>query len=257
MANTRGTTSVTIALLVALLAATAARAEDEEARTLVKRALDALPKVPLAATVELSRDGAQARLLDLRSKTLAGARASYLEVKAPEEFKGMKFLFIERPDAPPQQYMKVSFSKRPVEILGAIRQRPFLGSTFYIADLVEQRLDDYTYSFAGSESVLGRTCRLVESVPKDTHDPLYSKTVIAIDPTDAVVLKRVFFGKDGKPVKRWVVEQLEKIKDFPTLMVQQMTDLPTNEEWVLRIREIDYGVDLPDSMFKESYLARH
>ena len=245
-----------LAVLCALLMSSVARAEDQTARSLVERALAALPKVPFVATLELSREGAEPRRLSMRSKTLRGARASYLEVEAPQEFKGMRFLFIERPDASPQQFMKAVFTRKPLEILGEIRQRPFLGSTFYIADLVEPRVDDYTYSFVGSEDLLGRQCRLVESVPKDMRDELYGKTVIAIDPKELVVPKRQFFDKNDKPAKLWIVEKIEHVDGFSSLTVQRMTDLRTNEEWVLRIHDIHYNVDIPDGIFDPSYLAR-
>jgi len=193
----------------------------------------------------------------MRSKTLRGARASYLEVEAPQEFKGMRFLFIEHPDAPPQQFMKAVFTRKPLEVLGEVRQRPFLGSTFYIADLVEPRVDDYTYSFVGTEELLGRQCRLVESVPKKMRDQIYGRTVVAIDPKELLVLKRQFFDEDRKPAKLWVVERVEHVDGFSPLTVQRMTDLRTNEEWVLRIRDVHYNVDIPDSIFDPSYLARN
>ena len=256
MATTTLRCTALFAALGALLMSSAARAEDQVARTLVEHALAALPKVPFVATLDLSRDNAEPRRLSMRSKTLRGARASYLEVEAPQEFKGMRFLFIERPDAPPQQFMKAVFTRKPLEILGEIRQRPFLGSTFYIADLVEPRVDDHTYGFVGSEEILGRQCSLVESVPKNMRDGLYGKTVIAIDPKELVVLKRQFFDKNGKPAKLWIVEKIEHVDGFSPLTVQRMTDLRTNEEWVLRIHDIHYNVDIPDSIFDPSYLAR-
>jgi len=240
---------------VAIAAALPARAQEGDARDLLKRALDALPKAPFKATLKLTTPQG-VRELELDHKLVNGARASYLEVTAPPELEGIRFLFLEKVGGPPEQYMKVAAAKTVVRIADEVRKQPFLGSTFYVADLVEPALDDFNYKYAGEFEVLGRKCMLVESTPKNPEKEVYSKTIYAIDPKDLLVLRRQFFDPKGAVMKVWTVEKVEKIDNFWTIMDQRMSNVQDNQQSRLDVEEVKYNVELPDSMFTPKHLLR-
>lgn len=231
-------------------------AQSDEARDLVKRALEALPRVSFEAKMKVSVAHGGVRELDLRHKFVNGARASYLEVYAPPDLEGMRFLFLERPGGIPEQYMKIAGTHKIIQVSPELRKHPFLGSDFYVADLIEPQLDAFTYSFVGENDVNGRHCKLVESVPKDPATALYAQTVIAIDPVDLLVMKRLFLGAEGKLLKVWRVEKVTKIDGYWTLQDQRMKNVPDDTESTLEITKVKYNVDLPDDMFTPKYLAR-
>jgi outer membrane lipoprotein-sorting protein len=246
-------TSGVVALGMLALAMAPARAQEGDARDLVKRVTDALPKVPFKAKVNLTTPQG-ARELELDHKFVDGARASYLELIAPEDLKGIRFLFLERADGPSEQYMKVAASRTSVRVADEVRKQPFLGSTFYIADLIEPPVDAFTYKFVGEDQVLGRRVMLVEATPKTPSKEIYSKTVLALDPKDLLALRRQFYDQKGQILKVWTVEKVDKVDGIWTMMDQRMTNSQSNEQSRLDIKDIKYNVDLPDSMFAPKYL---
>jgi hypothetical protein len=231
-------------------------AQSEEARSLVQNAVDALPKVPLVARLKLTVQGEEAREIRLSAKFVDGARASYLEVLAPESLAGMRFLFRQPSKGENEQYLKPTFSRSSVLVSGEIRKRPFLGSAFYVSDLVEPEIDDFTYSFVGEEELLGRKCKLVEAVPKKPADEIYGKTVLAVDPKDLLILKRQFFDPEGKLIKVWTIEEVQQIDGTWTLAKQTMTNLRDNLSSRLDTLEIEYNADIKDVVFTPKYLLR-
>jgi negative regulator of sigma E activity len=239
----------------ALATAVPASAEIEGARDLVKRALDALPKVSFTAKLKVTT-AQGGRELELNHKLVDGARSNYLEVAAPPELQGIRFLFMEKLGGAPEQYMKVAAAKTTVRIADEVRKQPFLGSTFYVADLVEPALDDFTYKYAGEFEVLGRKCMLVESVPKNPAKEVYSKTLFAIDPKDALILRRQFFDQKGAVLKVWTVEKVDQIDGIWTIMEQRMTNVLENSQSRLDVTEVKYNVELPNVMFTPKYLLR-
>ncbi|MCK6556527.1 outer membrane lipoprotein-sorting protein [Candidatus Binatia bacterium] len=242
------------AMTVTVLAAgRPAAAQDVDARELVKRVMEALPKASFKSKVNLTTPSGP-RLLELDHKFVDGARASYLELLAPEQLKGIRFLFVERLNAPSEQYMKVAAAKTIVRVANEVRKQPFLNSTFYIADLIEPALDDSTYKYVGEENLLGRRCMLVEATPKDPEKAIYGKTVLALDPKDLLALRRQFYDHKGKILKVWTVETVEKIDGIWTLKQQRMTNTQTEEQSRIDVQEIKYNVELPDSMFVPKYL---
>jgi hypothetical protein len=231
-------------------------AQSDEARTLVQNVVAALPKVPLVAKLELTVEGEEAREIQLRAKFVGGARASYLEVLAPESLAGMRFLFLQPAKGENAQYMKPAFSRSSVRVSGEIRQRPFLGSVFYVSDLVEPSVDNFTYNFVGEEELLGRKCKLVEAVPKQPADEVYGKTILALDPKDLLILKRQFFDPSGKLLKVWTIEEVQQVDGAWTLAKQKMTNVQENVSSRLDTLEIEYNADIKDVVFTPKYLLR-
>src|SRR5512143_1680936 len=123
------------AATLVLAVPTLSLAEDEDPAVLVKAVLDALPKVPFVSKLTLTMPQGN-RKLELSSKRVGDARASYLEVVAPESLQGIRFLFIERYGAAPEQYVKVAAARNAVRVADQVRKQPFLESAFYVSDMV-------------------------------------------------------------------------------------------------------------------------
>jgi outer membrane lipoprotein-sorting protein/D-Tyr-tRNAtyr deacylase len=239
-----------------LLVGVQARADDEAARQLVKKVLDALPKEPFVASIKLSVADEAARSLGVSQKIIAGSRASYLEVVGPEELAGIRFLFLQPTDGPAEQYIKVPASRVAVQVSDEIRTQPFLGSAFYVSDLVEPELGYFTYSFVGEEELLGRKCKLVEAKPKKPGDEIYGRTVLALDPNDLLILRRQFYDRDDKLIKVWTIEKVDKVDGHWTMLEQKMENLKDKAVSELDVETIKYGADLDDKMFTPKYLLR-
>ncbi len=121
---------------IALLAAAGVRAQDGDPRVLVKEVLDAIPKNSFVAKLTLSSDAFAPREIQMSRKYIDGMHGSYLEVVAPDELEGIRFLFLERPSGEHEQYIKVKASRQAVRVQEGVRTQPFLGSAFYVSDLV-------------------------------------------------------------------------------------------------------------------------
>ena len=146
--------------------------------------------------------------------------------------------------------------KRVIRLSEKSRREPFLGSTFYVVDLVEPVLDDFRYAFVGERTVNGTACRLVESVPKDPAKHLYGKTVAAIDPVELVVWQSELYDQERAPFKILTVEKFEKIDGHWTPRVQRMKDLRDGEVSILDLQEIEYDAPLLDETFELAHLLR-
>ncbi len=251
--------ALAVAACIALLApATAAIAADNDAsaQALVTQVADAIPKNPFTAKVTVSSSEFAPRELQLNRKYIDGAHGSYLEVTAPDELEGIRFLFLERTNAPNEQFIKVKASRNPVRVQEGIRTQPFLGSAFYVSDLVLPELEDYTYKYVGKDVIDGRSVTLVEMTPKNPDAEVYGKTVLALDPEDKLILRREFFDKDGNAVKIWTVDKIEQIDGIWSLTGQEMKDLKANTTSRLDVSDVKYNVELPDMMFTAKYLTR-
>jgi len=247
---------VVVALALTTFSWAGAASAADDAGALVKQAVDALPKKPFTAKLKLTPASQPEREITLDHKLVGGARASYLEVTAPEALSGIRFLFLEHPNGPPEQFIKIAAARNAVQVKDQVRKQPFLESDFYVSDLVEPPVDAYTYKFVGEEELLGRKTRLVEAVPKDSANEIYGKTVIAIDPVDLLILKRSFYDLKGNLQKVWTIDEVEKVDGLWTIRASTMTTVPDKTTSTLKTPEIRYGVELSDSVFTPEHLRR-
>jgi hypothetical protein len=230
--------------------------EDGDPRALVGKVLEAIPKQSFVAKMTVSSADFAPRELRMSRKVVDGAHGTYLEVTAPDDLEGIRFLFLERAKEANEQYIKVKASRNAVRVSEEIRKQPFLGSAFYVSDLVLPELDDYTYKYLGKDVIGGRSVTLVEMTPKSPDKSIYGKTVIALDPKDLLVMRREFYDARGDKVKVWTIDKVEQIDGIWTLTGQEMKNLRDNQASRLDISEIKYNAELPDVMFTPKYLLR-
>ena len=246
-----------VATAVIITALPPASRAEESAFDLTKRVRDTAPKAPLFAKGKISSDRGLVRELELSRKQLKDdVYASYMEVTSPMDLKDTRFLFFDRKTGRDEQFIYVPAAKRAIQVGGQTRKQSFLGSEFYVGDFAEPELDAFTYSFVGEESVGGRQCKLVQVVPKTLDDALYSKSIVAIDPNDLVVVRTQLFDDKGTLLKVWTMEKLDKIDGKWTPVKQKIEDVQEKHWSALEMSEIKYNAQLPDEVFNKSYLTR-
>jgi len=243
-------------MAVGVLGGGRAVAADDDARTLVQRVLDAVPKVALTAQAQLTSDRGWVRELALSRAFVGDADASYLEVTAPMDLKDTRFLLFDRAAGRDEQFMYVPQVKRAMQISDETRKQPFLGSDFYVSDMVRPELDAFDYRFVGDEKIGDRATRLVEAVPKKPEGALYSKTISAIDPAELLVMRVQFFDPKGALQKVWTLEKVEKMDGHWTPLVQRMENVQEKHESRISLTEVKYNADMSKDVFNRSYLTR-
>jgi hypothetical protein len=246
-----------VATAVIITALPPASRAEESAFDLTKRVRDTAPKAPLFAKGKISSDRGLVRELELSRKQLKDdVYASYMEVTSPMDLKDTRFLFFDRKTGRDEQFIYVPAAKRAIQVGGQTRKQSFLGSEFYVGDFAEPELDAFTYSFVGEENVGGRQCKLVQVVPKTLDDALYSKSIVAIDPNDLVVVRTQLFDDKGTLLKVWTIEKLDKIDGMWTPVKQKIEDVQEKHWSELEMSDIKYNAQLPDEVFNKSYLTR-
>jgi outer membrane lipoprotein-sorting protein len=230
----------------------------DDAAELVARVVESVPKIAFEAEAVLTAPGGFTRDLEMKSKPVGDADATYMEVTAPLNLKNTRFLFLERAHGTDEQYVYVPALKRTIQVLNETREQPFLGSDFYVSDLVAPDLDAYTYAYAASPDaqVGGRACKLVETTPKNAQGQLYGKAVVAVDPVDLLIMRTELYDAKGALMKVWTLERVEKVDGHWTPMLQKMANVQQSTESTLETKRVRYGAEISDSVFTKTHLQR-
>lgn len=248
---------LTVALAVGWATPAPAAPDDPEARTLVVKLRDSAPTVPVTGDATLTSGGSWVRKIKVSSKGIGEERATLLEVTAPGDVAGSRYLLFERTEGSDRQFMYLpALTKRVIEVTDEARREPFLGSDFYVSDLIAPDVNSFTYAFVGDEVIEGHACRLVEATVKEGAAAPYPKTVFAIDPEALVVWRAQAFDAKGELFKVWTLEKLEVIDGRNTPTAQRMKNVQAGSESTLVLENVRYGADLPDSTFSKQRLSR-
>lgn len=248
---------ITLAVAAALAAAVPAGAQDSAGRELLQKVVDAAPRKPFVARAKLtSPSRGWDRDLGLYYKNLDGTDASYMEVTAPFDVKDTRFLMLDRKAGRDEQFIYVPAMKRAIQVSNETRKQPFLGSDFYVVDMVSPNLADYSHTLGGQDKVGERECTLVESVPSSPANEIYSKTIACVDPKDLLIVRTQFFDAKGNAYKVWTIEQYDKVDGVWTPRKQRMVNVQDDTESILEITEIKYDAPVSDETFTRAHLTR-
>lgn len=241
-------------LLLALLPVRAS-ADDPAARELMRAVFDQA-KVSFEAKMKLSSPGGLLRELDIHHKQMPQVSATYMEVTAPNNLKGTRFLSWDREVGTDEHYTYLPMVKRSVQVPEWTLKQSFLGSNFYMVDIAIPDQEQFDYAFAGDSDVDGKACKLAASTPRHPEDEPYSKVVYCVDVDKKVSIRTEYYDVAATLLKVWKADRLEKVEGIWTPLSQSMTDVQQNTESRLDIVEIHMYADPPDEMFRKAHLDR-
>lgn len=224
---------------------------DEVVRQLSYTSLDA--KVTM--TVHRSGDEALAKKITVQVRDGSQGQDLLMVFLAPSNMKGTGFLALTRSDLDDEYYMYVRTLRR-------VKRVPNLSENFMLRDFLslyflKPRLELWTFSDLGSESVAGVSLSKVEGKPRGSDAESlagYARIVHWVDPVKKLIMKTEFFDRSGRSVRtQKVLETLKVGKVYvPSVFVTE--DRVEGVSARLELDEISLNVTFPDDWFTVRHL---
>lgn len=129
----------------------------------------------------------------------------------------------------------------------------FLGSEFSTEDMLIRKMDDYTYSLLGEETIDGRSAYIVEQVPteKRLRKTKYSKIISWVDKQNYLFIKEDLYNHQGKLFKQRYWKNLNHIGDVWVYRIWIINNLFTRRISTANLFLIAYDVDVSDEYLTE------
>lgn len=231
-----------------------AKAVDVDVMALVKSMFEQT-HVSFFAKMKLSAPGGLVRELEVSHAQNGHGSTTYMEITAPYILKGTRFLSFANDNGADEHYTYVPAVRRSLQVPQWTLEQPFLGSNFYMIDITEPDMNEFTYRLLGGGESNGRTCRKVEGVPHDSEYP-YGRIVYCIDPRISMSVVTEFFDRQDQLLKIWTPTRLEQVDGVWTPLRQSMQDVQTSTVSEFEILEIRQHVQFPEQIFTKAYLDR-
>jgi len=178
----------------------------------------------------------------------------------PADVKGVALQSVnydEAQDQEDEQWMYLPAMRQTRRIAGNDKRGSFMGSQYAYVDLDKLRVRDFSQTYVGEETVLGRPCFILERVPagdKIITKTGYYKTRLWVDKERFLVLRQTYFDAKGVLFKELIVHRVENVQGIWSVMDSEMRDLVNRRSSSLIFGKVRYNVGLDPSLFQTSIL---
>lgn len=256
-----------VAALVVLLAATAARGDEEDgARETMRKALahsllgfDHARLVVALAVKTSASDPGETREIVVRTRRRADGLDRVLCFMSPADVRNTTFLSVSsNGGARAEQYLWLPELGRVRQVSRAAGNEPFLGTAFSYRDVEGWNLDDASYRRLPDERVGEHDCQVIEAVMKPAAGSEYARVVSFVRKSDYMPLRVQFFDAAAHPVKTLFTRRvdLQPGSGLAYARSVKMEDLRSGASTVLDITQADFAADLDAAMFTPDQLRR-
>lgn len=206
-----------------------------------------------AMTMTLTQKGRNPRvrkMLLYRLDEKADEVSTLIRFTEPADIEGTGLLTRDHASGDSDQWIYLPALERTRRIDSNRKGGRFVNSDYYYEDLRDRQVHQDQHRILGQEAWSGVTCDMLESIPTEAGNSVYSKRISWIDPATLLPLRVDFFEKrQDQPSKRLQVAKREKIQGYWTVMDSTLTDLGNGHQTRLTLERTQYDRGLPARLF--------
>lgn len=209
-------------------------------------------------TMTLTRPGSTTRqrlAFSFRVDAGSGNVRALLRFVDPADIRGTGLLVHSKAEGDADQWLYLPALDQVRRIASERRGGSFVGSDLYYEDLQDRRPERDRHQLLGEETIEGQPTRILQSVPVDPGNSVYSKRVAWIHEPTLLPLRVDFYQAGEQPTKRLTVHRVEQIQGYWTVTDSTMTDLESGHQTRITVDKVNYDQGLPDSLFTTQTLA--
>lgn len=250
--------TVVMLTLTLVLTATAATAASPDPATIVQQMETALeparPSTQKLTIFVTDKQGESTQLVAYQARKRVQNENWMLTVlQAPESLKGIAYLDQEREGQPGLQWIYLPAVRRVREMMPLGAQQDFLGTDFTYGDLGFINLRDRTCKFLGTRKHQGAWAYEVQEIPRQSW--YYSRIVTWVAADSSLPLQRDYYAPTNRLWRIERFEELKRIDGVPTPLWISMEDLQAGSSSTIKVSDVRYDADIPDTLFDPNRLA--
>lgn len=210
-------------------------------------------------TIELinSRGSKRIRKLLSYTKDYGDSDKTVMVFRHPTDVEGVGYLSwsYDEADKDDDTWLFLPALKRSRRISGSSRNDYFMGTDFTYDDMGDRKVEEDEHSLVGEETLDGRACWVVQSVPREEGE-MYSRRVSWIRKDIPIPLKVDYYDRQGELQKTLENSDIHEIDGIWTVGRMTMRNVQKDHTTVLRFEEIQFNLEVRDTLFSVASLER-
>ena len=253
-----------LSLALLALPAISIAAPPETAEEIAARALEnnfmSTNDAQAEVVLQVSKKGKVVRTRRIISKTRRREQEtrSLVAFESPAEVAGTKFLSIEKKGEPTQQFLYLPAFKKVKRVVGAQRNRSFMGTDFSYADLEGREVSESNWKRLEDSQISKVPVYVIEGRPKQVKDEPYGRSVWYVHRKHLVPMRIDFFDAAQPDVlkKQLKVKRLERRSGRWLATDSVMATIKKKTATRLKLIRIDFDTPLTDAELSRAALER-
>ncbi len=228
-----------------------ASAEDPDARTLVRQAMDHWRGLTSYSemTMTIHRPDWE-RSMSMRGWS-EGDKLSLVRVTAPAKDAGNGTLLNDN-----SMWTFSPKVNRIIKVPSSMMSQSWMGSDFSNKDIAKSTdiIDQYDHELTSVEELDGHTLYTVTSIPHEDAAVVWGKEVLRVR-DDYVLMEQQFWDQDGLLVKKLQTLEVADMGGRAVAARLRMGELETPDEWTeMSVQAIEFDIEIPANTFTLSNL---
>ena len=191
----------------------------------------------------------------LRKNDRGGGQQKYfIYFHQPAEVKDMTFMVYKHPDKDADRWLFIPAIDLVKRIATNDKFSSFMGSDFTYEDVSGRNPAEDTHTFLRKETLEGKNCFVVESIPKE--DSEYAKRISWIDTMNFLPLKEEFYDEQNELYRQFEAGKVEAVDGIPTVTKRVVQNVKSGHRTEVSYQEIKYNLGIGDDVFSERYLRK-
>lgn len=130
------------------------------------------------------------------------------------------------------------------------KRTSFVGSHFYYEDVSGRNPDEDKHELVEETDQY----YVLKNTPKDPGSVEFAHYTVWVDKNNFLPMRTEYTSPQGKVYRRVEAVEVEEIQGFPTVTKMQISDLNTGGYTLNQMRNIEYDIGIPESVFSERSL---
>lgn len=131
----------------------------------------------------------------------------------------------------------------------------FMGTDFTYDDMGDRNIDEDKHKLLRTETLDGKKCWVVESVPVDKRE-IYSRKVTWVAQDCLTAIRVEYYDKLDKLHRVLTVSDITKVQGYWSKHRMEMVNVQTGHKTVIVMKDLKYDMKLDASMFTVSKLEK-
>jgi outer membrane lipoprotein-sorting protein len=245
---------------VAALLLSAAGAVSQDAESIVRASRNRIESNTTSTRYTMiirAKDGSETkRVMDQYSRDDdKGNRRTVIVFQDPVSVKGTRFLTMENSGKEDDRWIFLPNLGRVRRIAASEGSGSFVGTDFSYDDIssANRKADLDKHKLLREENLNGRSCYVIESVPRDSSYQ-YSKMIQWIDRETGLNYRVELYDKRSAHVKTLESMDFKDVQGRLTALLTRMSSLTAGTSTDLRSDIVKYDDPIPETVFTTAYL---
>lgn len=183
-----------------------------------------------------------------------GEQKYFLYFHQPGDVRDMTFMVWKHPQRDDERWLFIPAIKLVRRIAANDKRSSFVGSDFTYEDISGREVEEDTHTLLREEKLNERPVFVIRSVPKDEKSTDFNYRIAWIDKENFVLWREEYYDRRDELYKVFTADEVKQVQGLWTAVKRTMNNVQNGHRTETTFLQLEYDVDLKDSLFSERYL---